>query len=118
MPTSSQDFLHFGGMKDLRRLELFHDGILPGHGREEVPSVQPSELVALRSAFSGLERLTWLNLPVSTWTEGVMPLLQHLPVLKELYFQVGGVQGGIFCVRGLFVLGPLLYNGRTHHCRS
>ena len=75
-------------MKDLCRLELFHDGILPGHGRGEVPSVPTSEIVALRTAFSAMERLTWLNLPVSTWTEGVMPLLQHLPALRELYFQV------------------------------
>eukprot|EP00877_Chromochloris_zofingiensis_P008183 jgi/Chrzof1/3618/Cz13g02160.t1 len=85
---SAQDFACLQPLKHLKRLELFHDGILPRDvavGITQPPD--PADLQAVAQALAGLQHLEWLNLPVSPATASVLPLVKHVPGLKELYLQ-------------------------------
>jgi hypothetical protein len=45
-------------------------------------------LLQLSEVFSGMQHLSWLNLPMVSATKPLLPLLAKLPALQQLYLQV------------------------------
>ncbi|WIA43839.1 hypothetical protein OEZ86_010254 [Tetradesmus obliquus] len=86
---SAQDYGCLSSLRSLQRLEMFHDWppALDDAAEPEDHVLDAQQLQQLGVALGCLTQLSWLNLPMSRGSSALLPLLQKLPALRQLYLQ-------------------------------